>query len=278
MTIRQFDKTINLSNSGNLQMFFIGVGSAFSKNNYQTNLLLIKGEAHLLVDCGTLFSYAMEKSYNTDICDINNILITHAHADHVGCLEELALIGRYLKKQKLNCYITNEFKNKIWNQTLRGGLELNEGGINYFDDYFNQIEPALLRKKPFEMYATSVGGIDLKLFRTKHIITNGKYFQKSLYSIGMIIDDRILFTSDTQFNKMQLDWILDNYNIEYIFHDCDVSGTAENVHASYSQLKTLPQNIKAKMYLCHYNSAAEKVDSKKDGFAGFAKAGVYYEF
>lgn len=278
MNIRQFDKSINFTNSGNLEMFFIGVGSAFSKNNYQTNLLLIKGDAHLLVDCGTLFSYAMEKTYNTDICKINNILLTHAHADHVGCLEELALLGRYLKKQKLNCYITNEFRDKLWNQTLRGGLELNEGGVNYFDDYFNQIEPALLRKKPFLMYATNIGGINLKLFRTKHIITSGRFFQKSLYSIGMIIDDKILFTADTQLNKSQLDWILQNYNIEYIFHDCDVTGSAETVHASYAQLKTLPAEVKEKMYLCHYNSAADKVDAIKDGFAGFAKAGVYYEF
>ena len=44
---------LKLSNDGELSLFWLGVGSAFSKLHYQTNLLIIKGEDHLLVDCGT---------------------------------------------------------------------------------------------------------------------------------------------------------------------------------------------------------------------------------
>jgi hypothetical protein len=42
-----------LSNGGALSLTFIGAGSAFTKKFYQTNLLVVKGNSHLLVDCGT---------------------------------------------------------------------------------------------------------------------------------------------------------------------------------------------------------------------------------
>jgi len=42
-----------LTNGGELELTFIGSGSAFSKVFYQNNLLIVKGDSHLLVDCGT---------------------------------------------------------------------------------------------------------------------------------------------------------------------------------------------------------------------------------
>ena len=50
MKIKPFEKKIQLTNNGELSLFFIGTGSAFIKNNFQTNLLVVKGETHLLID------------------------------------------------------------------------------------------------------------------------------------------------------------------------------------------------------------------------------------
>nr|HPM72015.1 hypothetical protein [Spirochaetales bacterium] len=36
-----------------LSIFFIGAGSAFTKRYYQNNALVVKGDDHLLIDCGT---------------------------------------------------------------------------------------------------------------------------------------------------------------------------------------------------------------------------------
>ena len=46
-------RPLTLTNGGSLDLFFLGVGSAFTKRHYQTNLLIVKGDEHLLVDCGT---------------------------------------------------------------------------------------------------------------------------------------------------------------------------------------------------------------------------------
>ena len=279
MKTRHFVSNIELTNSGNLSLFFLGTGNAFTKTAFQTNLLIIKGQDHLLVDCGTLCSYAFENMYNGRITDIKNLLLTHPHADHIGGVEELALEGKYITKRLVNLVITDEFKKSLWEESLKGGIQYSEEGVMTFDDYFNQIKPVLIQKKPFEMFETNVGSINIKLFRTRHVTTRKKSLKKSQISYGLIIDDRILFTADTQFNPSQLQFLLDKYNkIEVIFHDCDVMGYSRGVHAAYDELVTLPKEIKEKMFLSHYSEAVSTIDALVDGFAGLAKHWVYYDF
>lgn len=279
MKTRHFVSNIELTNSGNLSLFFLGTGNAFTKTAFQTNLLIIKGQDHLLVDCGTLCSYAFENMYNGRITDVKNLLLTHPHADHIGGVEELALAGKYITKKLVNLVITDEFKKCLWEESLKGGIQYSEEGKMTFDDYFNQIKPVRIQKKPFEMFETNVGSINIKLFRTRHVTTRKNSLKHSQISYGLIIDDRILFTADTQFNPSQLKCLLDKYkNIEVIFHDCDVMGYSRGVHAAYDELVTLPKEIKAKTYLSHYSEAVSTIDALVDGFAGLAKHWVYYDF
>ena len=268
------NSVLELKNSGRLSVFFVGTGSAFSKRYFQTNVLVVKGDDHLLIDCGTLCPYALEKNYGLDLKQINNILLTHPHADHIGGVEELALVDRYVKKQKGNLVITDEFKKLLWDESLKGGLKVNEEGSLSLDDYFTQIKPELLQTEPFEMYEANIGSINVKLFRTNHVTCDvtGDY----QISYGVLIDDKVLYPCDTQFNPQQIDYLINKYPVKVIFHDCDISGYSEGVHASYAQLKTLPENIKAMTYLCHYNGRAEEMNPEEDGFRKFARPGVWY--
>ena len=122
-------------------------------------------------------------------------------------------------------------------------------------------------------------GINVKLFRTRHVTTRKDSLKNSQISYGLIIDDKVLFTADTQFNRPQLKFLLDKFpKIEVIFHDCDVMGYSRGVHAAYDELVTLPKEIKSKTYLCHYSEAVNTIDALVDGFAGLAKHWVYYDF
>src|SRR5574344_42625 len=149
MQITPMDTSIRLTNNGSLEFFFIGVGSAFSKIHYQNNLLIVKGQDHLLIDCGTLCPFAFYK-YNSNIISIKNILITHSHADHIGGLEEMALLGPYAPTVRQKMVITNEYKKILWNQRLRGGNGYGEYTAHCLglDDYFEQLQPKLISKKP----------------------------------------------------------------------------------------------------------------------------------
>ena len=268
------DSALELKNDGRLSLLFVGTGSAFSKRYFQTNVLIVKGDDHLLVDCGTLCPYTLEKNYGLQLSKIDNLLLTHPHADHIGGVEELALVGRYVKKQKCNLVITDEFKQLLWDESLKGGLKVNEEGPLTLDDYFIQIKPEKIEDFPFELYETNVGSINIKLFRTRHVTCNDpSVFQ---ISYGLLIDDKVLFPSDTQFNPEQLNYLLEKYPVKVIFHDCDFPGYSEAVHASYAQLKTLPAEVRKMMYLCHYNGSAEQFNPEQDGFRKLARPGVWY--
>ena len=279
MKTRPFISKIELTNDGKLSLFFLGTGNAFAKTSFQTNLLVIKGNQHLLIDCGTLCSYAFENLYNGRIADIQNLLLTHPHADHIGGVEEVALAGKYITKRPVNLVITDKFKKLLWNESLKGGIQYSEEGKMSFDDYFTQLKPKRILKKPFEMFEINAFNMNLKLFRTRHVTTRKNSLKNSQISYGLIIDDKVLFTADTQFNPSQLQFLLDKYkNIEVIFHDCDIKGFSRGVHAAYDELVTLPAEIRAKTYLCHYSESVNTIDALVDGFAGLAKHWVYYDF
>ena len=164
MTIKPFNSNLEFTTNGELSLFFIGTGNAFEKDVFQTNLFIAKGKDHLLIDCGTLCSYVMEKWCNTDIKDIENVLFTHPHADHIGGAEEMALVGKYIARRKINLVITDKLKKLLWNESLRGGIQYSEEGKMTLDDYFNQLPIKQIQKKPFEMHEANVGSINLKLF------------------------------------------------------------------------------------------------------------------
>lgn len=77
-------------------------------------------------------------------------LPTHSHADHIGGVEYLTLRNRYYGiphgNPKLTLMITDEYKDVLWDQSLRGGLEYNElnsegARLSYHDFYnFHSIE------------------------------------------------------------------------------------------------------------------------------------------
>ncbi len=279
MQIREFSSKIEFANDGRLSLFFLGTGNAFSKNLYHTNLLIVKGNDHVLVDIGALTPLSFS-SFHTSLSEVENLLLTHAHADHVGGMEELSILGMYVYNKKINLVIEDRFKKSLWNSTLKGGLGLRgEEGMRQklkIGDYFNQTRPRKIHGSPRPFMDVDIGGLNLKLFRTKHEFVGKNTWNTGMYSLGVLIDERVVFTGDTKFDRPLLDWLTRDYKIEHIFHDCSFRRSA--VHASYDELKTLPEQTRKKMHICHYEDTMADYDVQKDGFSGMARRGLYYDF
>jgi hypothetical protein len=273
-------KPFPLCTDGCLRLFFVGVGSAFSKIHNQTNVLVIKGQDHLLIDCGTKCPQALH-AVGLPVTAIHHLLITHSHADHIGGLEEVALMGRYFAKKKPTLIITDEYKKILWDMSLKGGIafgELVNGKPLGFEDIFNTITPEPVTLIDRDAWRASCGTINLTLFRTKHIPDSSSSWRNSFYSVGTIIDDRILFTSDTRYDPELIDNCEKHWNLEAIFHDCEFF--TGGVHASLEELNDLPPAIKEKIHLMHYpdNARQFRTQIKKYGFAGLAEQHAAYDF
>ena len=277
---------LRLKNNGTLEFFFLGTGSAFVKQNFQNNLLIIKGEDHLLIDCGAQCPIAFSK-YQSAVANVRNVYITHSHSDHAGGLEELALMHRYGDKIRPKMIITDYYRDLLWNQTLKGGLAYGEqrptpynanepNGYLTFDDYFEQVTPRLISSSPRPLWEADCGSIHIEFFRTMHIPDSVPSWKESAWSTGILVDGRIFFPADTRFDPDLLFWMEERSHPEFIFHDCQSFNGG--VHTGIEELKSLPPDLKKKIFLCHYSDNFSNYDAEANGFYGMARPGVYYNF
>jgi len=263
-----------------LSLLFIGAGNAFTKKFYQNNALIVKGNDHVLIDCGSRTPEALA-ALGLSVVNIHTYLITHSHADHIGGLEEVMLINRYMAKRKTTMVAPPAYRKFLWKHSLKGGASYNErvdGKYLRFDDFWESAEMVPVAGADRQLCETRIGSIKLAMFRTKHIPDSAPTWRSSSPSYGVVIDDRILFTSDTRFDPDMFDFLAKHYTLDAIFHDCQLY--TGGVHASLEELKQLPAPLKAITHLMHYGDKVEEYAAKalEYGFRGFVQQGTPYVF
>ena len=250
-----------------MELTFLGSGSAFTMNNRQSNMLLKDNEDKLLIDCGTDARHSIQQVGYTHR-DITDVYISHLHADHVGGLEWLAFCTYFDPTcNRPNLYINRYLKTDLWNKVLSGGLASIQGNLSDLDTYFNVI--SCYKNGTFNWNSTKIQTV-----QTIHVMDGFSLVP----SFGLMFpsgDTKIFITADTQFCPEQ---IRDFYEMaDIIFQDCETSPFLSRVHAHYSQLKTLDEKIKNKMWLYHYQDG-ELPPAEDDGFLGFVKKGQTFYF
>ena len=93
--------------------------------------------------------------------------------------------------------------------------------------------------------------------------------------------ERVYLTTDTQYSPeaaMRAFYL----EAKHIFQDCETTPFKSGVHANYEDLKMLPPELKAKMWLYHYQDNVildyDTWNTKAitDGFRGFVKTGAVF--
>lgn len=248
------------------KLTFLGAGSAFTMDNFQSNMLLTSDSGkHLLIDCGGDVRHSLAKVGLT-ANDIDAVFISHLHADHTGGMEWLAFSTYFNPTMKEpDLFINGKLADELWEHTLKGGLGSIQGKITTLDDYF-------IVHRAQKNGAFHWEGIDFRMVQVVHYMDGFDIVPS--YGLMFEISGKTYFiTTDTQFNPNQ---IRDFYNMsDVIFQDCETAPNKSGVHAHYTELVTLDDETRKKMWLYHYHDG-DKPDCEKDGFQGWVKNGQVF--
>lgn len=304
-----------------MKVTVLGCGNAFSTRNGNNCFLLEEVDEQiapvnnrpsyrrLLIDAGWALPYMLEKN-NVDIRTINDVYISHAHADHIGGLEFLAFTrydwftkpqfwDKFQNGSAPTLIANSKLLTDLWHQSLAGGMSSLEGIDACLDTFFEPVP--ILPNKTFEWMGWTCKLIQQIHIMTGTIITNtfGLFMEKPGHP-------SIYFVTDSQHcSPRQIEIFYKRADV--IFQDCECIGVEtkdraskfmSGVHANYAQLAgwpsansvILPSDIKAKMYLTHYQDFVS--DGKDmfgnvcdwdnlaatDGLKGFLKVGQSFEF
>lgn len=262
-----------------MKIKFLGVGGAFSPISKGNSNMIFTSDSgkKLLLDFGTTAPYIMRDEWGIDAREIDGVYISHLHADHIGGLEFFAFSRFFQPKKdkdgnhirpKLFC--VPELMQELWETSLRGGLESLEGRVMSLTDYFECITVKVNESFIWEGY---------RFFpvQTIHVMSGYKF--KNSYGLVLKKFDSMssmydaFITTDTQYCPYQLHEFYNRSKV--IFHDTETLPFKSHVHAHYDDLKTLPENIKNKMWCYHY---ADKISTvNEDGFLGFVEKGQEFE-
>jgi len=230
----------------NVQM--LGTGSAFAKKYFNTNALFHTENQTIMLDCGItapLSLHQLNKSFN----DIDALLISHIHADHIGGMEEFALQMKFIYRRKPLLFVVDSLIEALWETSLKGGLK--QEMFNKLDDYF---EVRLLQEG---VIAQLLPGFRVKPIRTSHIPNKASY--------SFLINETFFYSADMKFEPLLLETLVQE-GCTTIFHDCQLKPPGM-VHTTLEELMSLPSYVQERIMLMHYD------DNKADyeGLTGSMK-------
>jgi ribonuclease BN (tRNA processing enzyme) len=228
------------------EVIVLGVGDCFSAQHHTSALLLVSGGFFLAIDCPDgyrriLKDVASRNGRALNISDINHVLITHIHGDHMNGLEGLALYKHFVENKRLRLAVTPEVKSAIWGQRLQASMSTvwHDGRFSdmKFEDYFDVL--------PIQWDGEAIiGPFSIRVRRTiHHIPTTALLVQAEGRSFG--------YSSDTAFDP---DLIRFLEPADLIFHEANHGPP----HTPYAELAKLPESLRRKMRLIHYPDGFEK--------------------
>ena len=235
----------------------LGVGDAFARAYYSSSLLLESGKQRLLIDCPHPIRKMMNEAHGSlDVADVDAVVLTHLHADHVSGLEGFAYFNHFVLQRRTPLLAHADVAGPLWPGHLEVSMaELIDPATNplprlSFGDYFDWLPMA-------EDSAVTFGPFQVECRMTVHHIPTT--------ALRITAGGRVLgYSADTAFDPSLIEWLS---SADLVVHE-----TNFGAHTPYEKLAALPAELRAKMRLIHYPDGF----APTDGAVELLQQGVLY--
>lgn len=225
---------------GELTALVLGVGDAFSEVHPPSALVVASGGFLLGIDCPdryrAVLRWAGERSGQAlRLEELDHLLITHVHGDHMNGLEGVAFFKRFVQGRRVQLVASPEVRAALWEERLKASMGALWDGRRFqsmgFDDYFEHLPLGWAGE-------TAVGPFRIRTKRTRHHVpTSALLIEAGGHTLG--------YSSDTAFDPELIAFL---EPAELIVHETN-HGPA---HTPYEALAALPAELRARMRLIHY--------------------------
>jgi ribonuclease BN (tRNA processing enzyme) len=222
------------------EVIVLGVGDTFSETHHSTALLLRCDGFHLAVDCPDTYRSVLRAAGERagralSLTDIDHVLVTHVHGDHMNGLEGIAFFKHFVEHKRVQLVASPEVRAAIWDERLKAPMSRLWDGQRFhelgFDDFFQHVPLRWLDD-------VIVGPFRIRARRTiHHVPTSALLVEAAGRTLG--------YSSDTAFDPELIQFLAP---ADLIIHETNF-GPA---HTPYDALAALPAELRAKMRLIHY--------------------------
>jgi ribonuclease BN (tRNA processing enzyme) len=234
---------------GELEIIVLGVGDAFSDRYFPSALLLACDGFHLAIDCpdryrAVLRSAEEHSGRRLDVEDVDHVLVTHIHGDHLNGLEGLAFYKRFAEGKRIQLLTSPELGAVLWNERLKASMGTLWDGEQLrqmeFGDYFEH--------QPLSWSAPAVvGPFRIRARRTiHHVPTSALVIEAGGRTLG--------YSSDTAFDPELIAFLAP---ADLIIHETNL-GPA---HTPSAALAELPAELRERMRLIHFPDGFDPASS-----------------
>jgi len=229
-----------------LRLLPLGVGEAFTRLYYTFGLAVEYDGRWLLIDCPHPIRKMIHEAGQAaglpfDLEQVEAVLITHLHADHVSGVEDFGFFNYFALGRRARVVIHPELVGPLWDDLLAAGM----GRMRFqAGEPFEPID----RERYFETIPLepgqrlTLGPFEVESHPTTHSLPCQGY---RVTAAGRTL----AVSGDTAFDPVLLAWLTCNAHL--IVHEV-TTHDPPGMHTHLTQLAALPSELRERLRLVHY--------------------------